>query len=718
MAIPFIEDDPSKEILDSDWVLATFALSQGEVDESIRFWATFSSSIQKVTDSSLGGNIVLNPLPQFSPLCDPCLGSMNQEHTPTNAGKLDDILSLEEGLGQGAFYSKAFDDNMQIVRMQFGTIRFKGVLSFLGGMYSANAGLLARQGRSSITYWVAKTLTTIVTLPLQVILVGGQMLDFFMNRPSSSFAYLEPAMGPYWNKVTLIMNMFTSYYKITQQTWENTADSDITLEDGTVITLDEMREDDDPNGNMREYASKYGGSAYRKDNSIDMYKVANRVQRMFNAQTDKFRKIAEDAKSANEYRQRLYQALIAEKISPVEGPNKDLPAYLDTFHKSIYGSMLKADVVDSAGSIQNSDISQVSENTQAATEAVQADQEAQPQGTKVSDDTANSSFFTKWTQGVDGVWKAIKGWGSDGAEYLKADFMGGSQFLCLRTDYTGGVTFETTNSTTMSEIEQRLNGFSKNFSSKIFSFGAGNTGIGIIDEAKTAVQGFIMGTLDAVHLSGLYSLMGMAYVDIPHHWDDSDTSFPTMSYSVTLSCVAGDALTIAQTIGPTVSALIAGAFPQSAGGATYTTPMYCSVHDQGRCIIRLGMIDKLSLEWGTGGLGFNKNNQALDCKISWSIKDLSSRIHAPVAGFNILSPQETILQSDSRFNDMIASNAGLPLSDMLFPMRKIKLAMTTQALNYDSFFSVGHWSNTIGNNQTAQTLAALMGFNTVTARRF
>lgn len=718
MPIPFIEDNPNDEIVDSDWVLNTFALSQGEVDESIRFWATFSSSIQKVTDSSLGGNIVINPLPQFSPLCDPCLGSMNKEHTPTTAGKLDSILSLEEGFGQGAYYSKAFDDNMQIVRMQFGTIRFKGVLSFLGGMYSANAGLLARQGRTSITYWVAKTLTTIVTLPLQILLAGGQMIDFFLNRPSSAFASMEPAMGPYWNKVTVIMNMFTTYYKITQQTWENTGESDITLEDGTVITLDEMREDDDPSGNLKGYAHKYGGSVYRPDNSIDTYLVFNKAQRMFNAQSEKFRKIAEESKTAEEYRRRLYQALTTEKISPVQGPNKDLPAYLEGFHKSIYGNMLKADVVDAAGSVQNADISQVSENTQAATEAVQADQESQPQGTKVSDDTVNQSFFTKWVQGVDGAWKAIKGWASDGAEYVKADFSGGSQFLCVRTDYTGPVTFEANNSTTVSEFEQRLNGFSKGFSSKIFSFGAGNTGIGIIDAARVAVQGFIMGTLDAVHLSGLYSLMGLAYVDVPHHWDDSETSFPSMSYSTTLSCVAGDALTIAQTIGPTVSALIAGAFPQSAGGATYTTPMYCSVHDQGRCIIRLGIIDKLSLEWGTGSLGFNRNNQPLDCKVSWSIKDLSSRIHAPVAGFNILSPQETIFQSDSRFNDMIGSNTGLPLSDMLYPGRKLKLAMTLQAMNYDSYFSASHWSNTVGNSQIAQTAAALLGFNTISARRF
>ena len=52
-------------------------------------------------------------------------------------------------------------------------------------------------------------------------------------------------MGPYWNRVTLIMNLFTTYLEITPATFRNTDHTEIKLEDGTVIKLDEIESSDD-----------------------------------------------------------------------------------------------------------------------------------------------------------------------------------------------------------------------------------------------------------------------------------------------------------------------------------------------------------------------------------------------------------------------------------------------------------------------------------------
>ena len=757
MAIPFLKDDPSQEIKDSDWILNIFNLSQGEVDESIRFWATFSGSLQRVTDTSLGGNIVLNPLPGFNPIADPCLGSMNQGHNPTNAGKQDDIVSIEKDLGLGAYYCQAYEENMQIVRMQFGHIRFKGLLSFLGGMYSGNAGLLARHGRTGFAYWVAKSAVTLVTLPLQAVVFACKSALFLMNRPSAAFAYLQPSMGPYWNRVTLIMNLFTTYLEITPATFRNTDHTEIKLEDGTVIKLDEIESSDDDV--LAEYASKFAGDIFRKSGGIDMYLVANKAQRMFNAQSEKFRTIAEKATSVSDYKAKLYKALMEEKISPNAGERVDLPTYLGRFHNSIYGNMLKADIVDAAGDISSADISDVSNNTAVTTQAAtatpaavaatntptvdpatgaaapttatpavdpnnpeQAAAAAPAEGSgavSVIDDTAEQSFITKWTKSIEGTWKAVKGWASDGADYFEADLKGGSQFVCYRVDYQPETSYEFSSSTTESGIASTLNGFSKGFASKIFSFSGGNTGIPIVDDVKTAITGVIMGTLDAVHLGGLYAMMGLANVDIPQHWEDSVATFPSMRYSMTLSAVGGDSLSLAVSIYAQLATLLAGFLPQSTGGATYTAPMYCMVYEQGRNISRLAIPESLTIKLGAGSLGFNREERPLTVVVDFSFKDLSSILHAPVSsGFNILNPQDTVFNSDSKFNDFAGAITGLSFSQMAYPTKRARLAMSAQALNYDSWASASHWSNTIGNLETAQALAALFVNDSIRTRSF
>ena len=142
VTVPFVSTQASSETLDSSWVRKTFLLDQSTLDANERYCAQLTNTLQNFEDTTLGGNICLNPWPQFTHYADPCLGTINIEHNPTNAGKQQTIHSLTDNLGMGMAYDEMYNQNRQMVHMQFGHIKFKGVLSFMLGMYDRSKSVV------------------------------------------------------------------------------------------------------------------------------------------------------------------------------------------------------------------------------------------------------------------------------------------------------------------------------------------------------------------------------------------------------------------------------------------------------------------------------------------------------------------------------------------------------------------------------------------------
>ena len=713
--IPFIKADPAHEIKDTDWIRESFILPQSDIDQEDRFWCTFTSTDQDFQDTRLGGSLAVNPYPQFTHFADPCLSSMNRAHHPSNAGQMDSVHSIRDEWGTGHYYGEAFFQNQQLIHVQYGHIRFKGVLSFFLGMYDGHAGMLARTGRTGVTYWLGKTAMTLVTLPLQLFALGGQTLNFVLNRPTAQYAYLSPAMGPFWNRATMIGNAFATNLKIVQPLWANTAGTD---------DMDEVLKGDDANEEYATYAYRKTGGIVRQNGAIDFYLLANGPQRIANQVNKDIRQISEEATNKEDYRRKLMDYITNKKVADPGGI--PLRTYLEKFHGSVFGNMDKQDVAEVPTDIGNEDISEVAvtENNAgqaeisadgasaegASAEGTSAEGEAATDNFQITDDSKTQGMMTKWVKGENGVFDRIRGWASEGADYMKADLDYGSQFVTFRVDDTGSVSESFTSSTRESDIQSTLNNFSKGMRSKSFSFAGGNTGIWMLDAATKGLAGFVGGALDAVHLSGLYALMGASYVDIPHHWEDSMASFPTMSYTADLVPASGNDLARMISIFTPVTLMLAGGLPMSTGGATYTAPFYCQVYDRGRNIIRLGMMDSLSLEWGITNLGFNNEMKPLSCRMTWSYKDMSNILHAPAdTGFDVLKPWKGVITDDTKFTDFLGMRSSLSMGDMLFPQRKLRLRMTKRALDYDSYFSRSHWSNAIANSKPAYIAAGLFG---------
>ena len=119
------------------------------------------------------------------------------------------------------------------------------------------------------------------------------------------------------------------------------------------------------------------------------------------------------------------------------------------------------------------------------------------------------------------------------------------------------------------------------------------------------------------------------------------------------------------------------------------------------------MIDSLTIERGTGNMGFNNSGQSMAMRVSFSVVDMSSIVHMPIIEGFTLSPSTALFDEDTTFSDYMASLAGLGLADQIYPWRKLKINLTRQMEHWDTFFSKQHFANWAGGTTPALLLSGL-----------
>jgi len=169
---------PSPTTIDSQWVRQAFLVSQDQLEAVDQQNRVFSTASIKFTDASLGGNLCINPPPQFTRYAD--LRPVNKSRNANSAG-------------MGRYYSEAIDDHNQIIYMRFGQPAFNSMTSFFSGFYNADAGALARTGRSpGLFYAIGRAGTFVVSLlswKLLAVHLLGVGLSLLRDKPNSKYYY-------------------------------------------------------------------------------------------------------------------------------------------------------------------------------------------------------------------------------------------------------------------------------------------------------------------------------------------------------------------------------------------------------------------------------------------------------------------------------------------------------------------------------------------------
>lgn len=179
---------------DASWLRQSFLVSQDNLESIDQVNRTFSTAQFKFTDTTLGGNYAINPVPQFCRHADP---------------KVQGKFSGSKGMG--LYYSENIDDNAQIIHMRFGVPAFNSLRTFFTQFYDSQAGQIARSGRvNKAFYLVGRAIGLVVQVAFWPLLAGayiaGKLLRFGLSKPSSKFYYLNPTMVPYLNAVQTMCN--------------------------------------------------------------------------------------------------------------------------------------------------------------------------------------------------------------------------------------------------------------------------------------------------------------------------------------------------------------------------------------------------------------------------------------------------------------------------------------------------------------------------------
>jgi hypothetical protein len=270
-----------------------------------------TSAAFKFTNTSLGGNYVINNPPQFTRFCD--IRHPGRGRTKENSK-----------YGMGRYYSEAIDDTRDEIHVTVGVPRFSSWTSFFANFYDRHAALLANTGRATDVWFELGNIGGhLVTLPFQPIIIGvtgvNRVMNFLNKSQPSKWYYFKPTMHAYWSAVNTIANEFAIGLGLIPRVF---GEGQKEMEDpGNRVT-----EADRARFNMM------FPDLFRKDGSIDIMALSLRTQRMSNASKDELNKINARASSIDQLRAEVER--YAQKAPEDPNPGVDARKYFLDYIKN------------------------------------------------------------------------------------------------------------------------------------------------------------------------------------------------------------------------------------------------------------------------------------------------------------------------------------------------------------------------------------------------
>lgn len=664
--------DRQSQLLDKDWAKSAFLISDSEIGEDIdvvnRYWSTASA---KFTDARLGCNIGINSKPQFTRYSDVRVkGRLSGRQTVS-------LSSTTGNYGMGRYYSEAIDDPAQTIYLRFGVPQFNSLTNFLSKAFDADSISMARSGRAPSVFYqlgrAAGTVAAFAAFPaFAIAITAGRTLSYFFTRPTSKFYTLKPTMHLYWSTVGTLVNTIAINRGILPKVLND--------ETGEALGLDN-------NGNQRiqqpfkldqDYLSAISRlmpDVFDNNNYFDIWKLANKAQRLAN---------------------QLY-VNDSEKFS--NGTASDWTGYLK---KDLIGQTTHTTAISSAGDkSEPTFMAFINKFAMFGYYDKAEGQERMELDPRIDKESAK------------GEQKKDPGFFKDLMTYFDAEFRSGSQFATFKVEHTGSVSEAFGNSAVESDLSSKLNGISSQVREARFSFADGNIagdGIGgMIQGALGAVTDLAMGALDGVTMgvSNLaLGLGGSGFIDIPKHWQSSSATLPRSNYTIKLVSPYGNAISQIQNIYIPLCMILAGTLPLATGKQSYSSPFLCQIFDRGRCQVRLGMIESLSIQRGTSSLPFDLTGNALAIDVTFTVADMSSILYMPTTS-GTLGGIDMTMDEDNILMDYMAVLAGQDLYTQIYEMPKAKLNLAKLIAKNAKLTSKGYWSSLFHESATSGLIQKL-----------
>lgn len=658
--------------LDSNWLKSSFILSDkdtvngGEYAEYLRKNRYHSTADMKFTCTSPGMNIAVNPKPQFTRYCDPRRKGKLKNRPDVTVS----TTGYEFGLGQGPFYSEAFDDNTQRVFFRFGTASYTPLLLWISRSFDVDKAILHNRGVITSVFLegvgVVAGLFAFAAAPL--LALGMFALGVIVQN--TRFYSVKDTMYTYWATVENILNAIVARRTMVPHVlpdWSYKLDSKMNQEQRVSSEFVEGL-----NALIPDVINKETGR-------ISVFALALRSQVAFNRmlradmEANQTRKLSEDFTGYPLSDKTSHDTYFTNK--------KGTPSlFTETFFRKAYDLLIK-DNPDEQISDNNPDGK--SQSTTIPFNPIYTDANGNP--VTISSDPNDPSYNSDSALMANAVKK--KSTYDKYKEYVLSELSEGGAFAVFNVDSTGSVGESFSNSHTTNPLEATFNAIS----SKARNLGnllSSATDIPIIGDFMSLAADAGATILSKSTFGIANPLLALAYgvnVSMPKIWESSSATLPRASYKMKLISPYGNAYSHLFNIYLPLSMILAGSLPRSTGNSSYASPFFCQSFDRGRANIQLGMIDNVSITRGTSNLPFSRNGHANAIDVDFSVANMDEIVSVDVSSNGVISKGLAALSpnfSDSPFTAYINTITGVDVYTQVYrlPMLRLKIAERTMAI--------------------------------------
>lgn len=669
--------------------------------------------------TAIGDNKFINPLPGFSENTDP-------HPKPI----------MENQLGnQGRYYKRIHNDNALSVTLTAGVAEFTGILSFIMNMFDYSASVIATKGRAPTwAYYIGQAAGAIAFWPAQIVATSFNFLQYLTQTPKNRWYYCKPTMGQFFIASQGIFNdlMVAAGYSLTvlpndRQDQGNTKKGDRDYSEGGDKGY--LKDSKIAKNNIS-YLHSLFPDAINEDGTVDILKVSTRGVRKFRY----FMKKVKDLDDSFGIRNLQQKDKAIEGI--LDGLIKD-SGFVNANSGFASGSSARDYLMKemkTVGASRGLDEISAPEASSAYTSA-DVGQNIIPQSEALRGSTANSSAnvmtdlraklgaaneqsfgvnnnngntdsggaATQQTPDLNGtVPNSIQSapdldessWLGQVGELLMDGFYGGLDGVTFRYEGTSSTSDSFGNQTGSSALASTFNSTVSAVQDFKFNMGGGQTGIGFIDSfvnsAKDAVAGLAAGSvIGNVPLA----LLGNSKVDIAEYWTDSTTNLHSENFSFYFEAPYAHPYSIATNVFLPLSLLLPFVVPFSTGGATYSSPFLVKCFARGKSIIRTGIVQNCSIEFGIGPLGWTTDMKPRNCRVSLQIADLDkimavpiTRVTNPLDVLNIAAQSSRYLGDLGKYNDWVNRVAGVDYLDTVLRYNDLNKRMTRFTNDVEQMF--------------------------------